>query len=102
MDCKTVSSKFFTCEFVLRKNEERIILSFVIIREKEKKRNMNRFIPREKLGKRAKRALDQSRRQDWQGIVPVTRTIENQKTYNRKKSPRGYNDDSTGIFLIIA
>ncbi|MEA4871085.1 MAG: hypothetical protein VB062_10730 [Christensenella sp.] len=63
---------------------------------------MNRFIPREKLGKRAKRALDQSRRQGWQGVVPITRTIENKKTYSRKKSPRWYNDDSTGIFLLIA
>ena len=81
---------------------ERIILSFVIIREKEKKRNMNRMIPLKKQSKRAQRAQHSQKRATWGEINPITRTTENQKTYNRKKSPRWYNDDSTGIFLMIA
>ena len=86
----------------MRKIGERIILSFVIIREKEKKRNMNRMIPLKKQSKRAQRAQHNRKRATWGEINPVTRTVENKKTYNRKKSPRWYNDDSTGIFLMIA
>ena len=86
----------------MRKIGERIILSFVIIREKEKKRNMNRMIPLKKQSKRAQRAQHSQKRATWGEINPVTRTTENKKAYNRKKSPRWYNDDSTGIFLMIA
>ena len=58
---------------------------------------MNRFLPREKMSKRQKRELDQSKRVTWDGINPVTRTTKNKTTYNRKQSPRWYDDDSTGI-----
>ena len=63
---------------------------------------MNSFIPREKLGKRARKAQDQRKRILWDDVNPVTRKTENKKRYNRKKSPRWYNDDSTGIFISIA
>ena len=86
----------------MRKIGERIILSFVIIREKEKKRNMNRMIPLKKQSKRAQRAQHSQRRATWGEINPVTRTTENKKAYNRKKSPRWYNDDSTGVLLLCA
>ncbi len=62
---------------------------------------MNRFLPREKMSKREKRTLDNAKRQTWEGMNPVTRTSENKKIYNRKKSPRWYNDDSTGIFSCV-
>ena len=52
------------------------------------------------MSKREKRALDTTKRITWEGINPITRTTENKKTYNRKKSPRWYNDDSTGIFFV--
>ena len=61
---------------------------------------MQPFLPREKMSKRDKRALDEKKRVGWDGINPVTRKTENKKTYNRKRSPRWYNDDSTGIFVI--
>ncbi len=51
------------------------------------------------MSKREKRALDTVKRMDWNGINPVTRKTENKMTYNRKRSPRWYNDDSTGIFV---
>ena len=60
---------------------------------------MKAFLPREKMGKREKRALDSAKRATWGGINPITRTTENKQAYNRKKSPRGYQDDSTGILL---
>ena len=61
---------------------------------------MKPFLPREKMSKRAKRALDSAKRTTWNGINPITRTTENKKTYNRKKSPRWYQEDSTGILLF--
>jgi hypothetical protein len=51
------------------------------------------------MSKRDKRELDERKRVGWDGINPVTRKTENKKVYSRKRSPRWYNDDSTGIFL---
>ena len=48
---------------------------------------MDRFIPREKLSKRERKALDSKKRVFWDQS-PVTRRIESKKTYNRKKHPR--------------
>ena len=62
---------------------------------------MNRFLPREKMSKRQKRELDQAKRVTWDGINPVTRTTTNKTAYDRKQSPRWYNDDSTGIFVCL-
>lgn len=61
---------------------------------------MQPFLPREKMSKRNKRALDGKKRAGWDGINPITRKTENKKAYNRKKSPRWYNDYSTGIFVM--
>ena len=63
---------------------------------------MNRFLTYEKMGKREKRALDNAKRLSWEGVKPVTRTVENKKIYNRKKSPHRYEDDGTGIFLFVS
>lgn len=51
------------------------------------------------MSKREKRALDATKRASWDGVNPVTRKVESKKTYNRKNSPRWYQDDSTGIFV---
>ena len=48
---------------------------------------MDRFIPRDKLSRRAKKALDSRRRILWEQS-PVTRRIESKKVYDRKKDPR--------------
>ncbi len=42
------------------------------------------FIPREKLGKRARKALDRERRVLWT-VPPATKRIESKKAYDRKK-----------------
>ena len=47
---------------------------------------MPKFIPREKLGKKTRRALDAEKRATW-GFSPVTRKVENKKRYDRKKQP---------------
>lgn len=63
---------------------------------------MNRFLPREKMSKREKCALDKTKRHVWAGINPVTRKTDNKKAYDRKRSPRWYDDDSTGIVVSLA
>ena len=45
---------------------------------------MNSFIPREKMGKKARRALDARKRRTWP-FPPVTKTVGNGKRYNRHK-----------------
>ena len=53
---------------------------------------MPKFIPRGKLGKKARRALDAEKRATW-GFSPVTRKVENKKHYDRKKSAHAWKDD---------
>lgn len=61
---------------------------------------MKKFISQEKLGKKAKRALNQSKRNTWGAINPATKKIENKKAYNRKKIQRiGYDDDPLNLFM---
>ena len=47
---------------------------------------MEKFIPYGKLSKKEKRKVDQTRRQTWGELNPVTRKPANSKAYNRKKS----------------
>ena len=54
---------------------------------------MKKFVPKEKLSKRARRDLDRSRRETWD-FSPVTRRIESKKLYNRKKASHDRDDDS--------
>ena len=57
---------------------------------------MSKFIPREKLSKKARRALDVQRRAAW-GFSPVTRKVESKKIYNRKKQPSVRRDPDRGL-----
>ena len=52
---------------------------------------MDRFIPREKLGKKARKALDRQRRATW-SFSPTTRKVESKKRYNRKACEREERD----------
>ena len=47
---------------------------------------MNNFIPYEKLSKKEKRELDNSRRGTWGELNPVTRRPVPSKAYNRSKA----------------
>lgn len=51
-----------------------------------------KFVPYEKLSKKAKRELDDRRRETW-GMSPVTRKPENSKAYNRAKEKRRRDDE---------
>lgn len=57
---------------------------------------MDKFIPREKLGKKARKALDSRKRTTWD-VKPVTRRVESKKLYNRKKASGERCDDSPDV-----
>ena len=48
---------------------------------------MDKFVPEEKLSKKARRELNKKRRQTW-GVSPVTRRPKNSKAYDRAKERR--------------
>lgn len=56
------------------------------------------FIPREKLSKKARRALDAAKRQTW-AISPVSRKAESKKRYDRKRARRP--EDGDGLFPFL-
>lgn len=61
---------------------------------------MEKFIPYEKLSKKAKRELDQKKRKSWNGINPITRKPQNPKAYNRRKAQKY--DDSYSVPFIYS
>lgn len=58
---------------------------------------MQKFVSREKLGKKAKRELDREQRQTW-SINPISRQSKNQKAYDRKKARYHSDDDGIGLY----
>ena len=50
---------------------------------------MKRFIPRDKLSKKARRQLDNQQRRKWP-FPPGIRTIESKKVYKRHRNPHDY------------
>jgi len=46
---------------------------------------MQKFVPYEKLSKKAKREIDRKKRASWNGVNPVTRKSDSPKAYNRTK-----------------
>jgi hypothetical protein len=56
---------------------------------------MDKFIPKEKLSKKARREKAKAQRQTWDGLNPVTRKPQNPKAYVREK-PRIDDGDDTG------
>jgi len=68
----------------------------------ERMLNMTRFIPREKLGRKARREMDAKQRQTWT-VSPVTKTVESRKKYNRIRESRNLRKEwSCGTFLYAA
>ncbi|MDE7121890.1 MAG: hypothetical protein K2O42_06995 [Oscillospiraceae bacterium] len=47
-----------------------------------------KFIPYEKLSKKARRELDQKKRSDWGAVRPATRIEKNPKAYQRQEKHR--------------
>ena len=61
---------------------------------------MKKFIPREKLSRKARKQLDGERRATWT-LSPVTKKIDSKKVYSRKrKSHDRYDDYGLGFLLL--
>jgi hypothetical protein len=50
---------------------------------------LNIFVPYNKLGKKARRKIDLSKRRTWNGVDPVTKKTGDSKAYDRKKAQKG-------------
>ena len=61
---------------------------------------MDKLIPYEKLSKKKKRELNESRRTLW-AISPVTRRPENPKAYNRKKAQKRMDDPGSVLSFSL-
>ncbi len=62
---------------------------------------MQKSIPRQKLGKKARKELDSRQRATWSSS-PVTRKVESKKLYNRKKkSTERYGDYGSGLHFFL-
>ena len=60
---------------------------------------MKKFVPREKLSKKARKQLDSEQRATWT-FSPVTKKVESKKPYNRKQKFHDRYDDYGMGFLI--
>lgn len=60
---------------------------------------MEKFIPYEKLSKKAKRELDRKKRGTWGGLNPVTRMPPNPRAYNRRKAQKWRDDSGSAPFV---
>ena len=61
---------------------------------------MARFVPKDKLNKKAQKELNRQRRTMWD-FSPVTKTVDSKKRYNRKRNARDRYDDYGASVLII-
>lgn len=57
---------------------------------------MQKFTPREKLAKKARKALNAKKRVTWGALRPVTRKAERPDAYNRKQNRRLEDDPDAG------
>ena len=58
---------------------------------------MARFVPKDKLSKKAQKELNRQQRVTWD-FSPVTKTVESKKLYNRKRNARNRDDYGLGDF----
>ena len=59
---------------------------------------MARFVPKDKLSKKAQKELNRQRRTMWD-FSPVSRTVGSKKLYNRKRNTRDrYDENGAGVF----
>ena len=61
---------------------------------------MARFVPKDKLSKKAQKELNRQRRVTWD-FSPVTKTIDSEKLYSRKRNARNRDDYGLGDFLLL-
>ena len=59
---------------------------------------MNRFVPKEKMSKKAKKRLAAEKRTTW-AFSPASKKVDSKKRYNRKRISRAGYDDGREVFL---
>ena len=63
---------------------------------------MTRFVQRQKMSKKARKKLDAEGRWTW-SVLPITKTVDSQKLYNRKrKSHARYDTDGMGFVFCAS
>ncbi len=62
---------------------------------------MKKFIPREKLGRKARKQLDSEQRATW-AFSPITKKVESKKLYNRKRKSHDRHDDYGMGFSVFS
>ena len=63
---------------------------------------MDKFVPREKMSKKDRRALDEQKRQKW-AVKPTMKIVPNKKKEQQNRKPRpGREDSGWGAFLYMA
>ena len=63
-------------------------------------RIMAKFIPKDKLSRKAQKELNRQRRVTW-NFSPVTRTVDSRKIYSRKRKAQN-RDDYYGLSFFSA
>lgn len=61
---------------------------------------MKKYVPYQKLSKKAKQKVNAKSRRGWSEVSPITRSEKNPKAYNRRKS-RKIDDDFTGFNFCL-
>jgi len=62
---------------------------------------MARFVPKDKLSKKAQKELNRQRRTMWD-FSPVSRAVDSKKLYNRKRNTRDrYDDYGASVFHCV-
>lgn len=62
---------------------------------------MQKYIPTQKLSKKARKELAKAQRATWGPLNPMTRRPDDPKKYNRQKSRREEKLFDDGIFICI-
>lgn len=62
---------------------------------------MEKFVPKDKMSKKARKRLAAQKRVTWD-FSPVTQRVESKKRYDRKKLSRAVKTDGTGDFYGLA
>ena len=61
---------------------------------------MARFIPKEKLSKKAQKELDRQRRVTWD-FSPVTKAVDSKKIYSRKRKAQNRDDYGLSFYFYF-
>ena len=61
---------------------------------------MARFIPKDKLSKKAQKELNRQRRVTWE-FSPVTKTVDSRKIFSRKRKAQNRDDYGLSFFHAL-